>query len=88
MTSSSDVLKKRVEAVLDMAVTTVSSLTESFQSGTFVLQEDAVVGRETEQELSDKPEDSGDLTVQASEAHPGDTLEMEVVDVDAMEGQA
>ncbi|KAF8893375.1 Metallo-hydrolase/oxidoreductase [Infundibulicybe gibba] len=33
VTSSNEVLKKRVEAVLDMAVTTVSSLTESFVSG-------------------------------------------------------
>lgn len=32
VTSSSDALRKRVEAVLDMAVTTVSSLGEAFTS--------------------------------------------------------
>ena len=32
VTSSNESLRKRVEAVLDMAVTTVSSLTESFSS--------------------------------------------------------
>lgn len=37
MSSSNEALKKRVEAVLDMAVTTVSSLTESFTAGTAVL---------------------------------------------------
>ena len=33
MSSNNDALKKRVEAVLDMALTTVSSLSESFVSG-------------------------------------------------------
>lgn len=33
VTSTNEALRKRVEAVLDMAVTTVSSLTESFFSG-------------------------------------------------------
>lgn len=33
MTSSNEALKRRVEAVLDMAVTTVSSLNEAFSSG-------------------------------------------------------
>ncbi|PPQ90538.1 hypothetical protein CVT25_015852 [Psilocybe cyanescens] len=38
--SANDVLKKRVEAVLDMAITTVSSLSESFMSGGPVIAED------------------------------------------------
>jgi len=65
--SSNDALRKRVEGVLDMAVTTVSSLTESFQSGASVVQEEAVVGKETDRqdELSDIPEDSGRSTEQA-----------------------
>ena len=56
-----------MEGVLDMAVTTVSSLTESFQSGASVVQEEAVVGKETDRqdELSDIPEDSGRSTEQA-----------------------
>lgn len=33
VTGTNEALRKRVEAVLDMAVTTVSSLTESFTSG-------------------------------------------------------
>lgn len=33
MDSSSEVLRRRVEAVLEMAVSTVSSLSESFASG-------------------------------------------------------
>jgi len=40
VSSSNEALKKRVEAVLDMAVTTVSSLTESFMSGVPVPNED------------------------------------------------
>lgn len=40
MDSANDVLKKRVEAVLDMAITTVSSLSESFMSGGPVIAED------------------------------------------------
>lgn len=80
MTSSSEVLKKRVEAVLDMAVTTVSSLTESFQSGTFVLQEDAVVGKEAgiQDELMDKAEDSGSCAVQQSKPHHSETPKTDV----------
>lgn len=39
--SSNEALRKRVEAVLDMAVTTVSSLAESFTSTTDVVAEDA-----------------------------------------------
>lgn len=40
VTSSSSSLRKRVEAVLDMALTTVSSLNESFTSGTPLVSED------------------------------------------------
>lgn len=84
MTSSNEVLRKRVEAVLDMAVTTVSSLTESFQSGTSVLEEDAVVGKETDHqdEASEIPEDS---SVQESKVlHTPETPKLAVVD--AVEG--
>lgn len=42
MTSSNEALRKRVEVVLDMAITTVSSLTESFISGVPVLLGDEV----------------------------------------------
>jgi cleavage and polyadenylation specificity factor subunit 3 len=38
---SSDTIRKRVEAVLDMAITTVSSLTESFATGVSIPPEDA-----------------------------------------------
>lgn len=40
MTSSNEALKRRVEAVLDMAVTTVSSLSEAFSSGVPVASDD------------------------------------------------
>jgi len=46
VSSSNDALKKRVEAVLDMAVTTVSSLSESFVSGGPVVAEDTVLSQE------------------------------------------
>ena len=39
MTSSNEVLRKRVESVLDMALSTVSSLTESYASGVSLIQE-------------------------------------------------
>lgn len=42
VSSSNEALRKRVEAVLDMAVTTVSSLMESFTSGVPVLLGDEV----------------------------------------------
>ncbi|KAF8441526.1 beta-lactamase-like protein [Boletus edulis BED1] len=59
VTSSNEALRKRVEAVLDMAVTTISSLTQSFQSGASVLEEEAVVEKEADHQ--DKPsEASGD----------------------------
>ena len=46
MTSSNDALKKRVEGVLDMALTTVSSLSESFISGVPVVTEEAGLSQE------------------------------------------
>ncbi|KAG9316339.1 beta-lactamase-like protein [Chiua virens] len=81
--SSSDVLKKRIEAVLDMAVTTISSLTESFQSGASVLQEDVVVGKETDHldKPEDKPEDSVRSPVQDSTLLPPEMSEMAEVDM-------
>lgn len=42
ITSTSATLKKRVEAVLDMAVTTISSLSESFTSGVPLEGDEAV----------------------------------------------
>lgn len=79
MTSSSEALRKRVEAVLDMAVMTVSSLTESFQSGTSF----AVVGKETDyqDEASDIPEDSGRSTAQESKLLHAETSKLATVDM-------
>jgi hypothetical protein len=66
-----------------MAVTTVSSLTESFQSGASVLQEDAVVGKETDHqdELSDIPENSARFAVQESKLLHAETSKLDVMDV-------
>ncbi|KAF8844707.1 Metallo-hydrolase/oxidoreductase [Paxillus ammoniavirescens] len=50
VTSATEALRKRVEAVLDMAVSTVSSLTESFQTGTSVLQEDTGAGKDIDRQ--------------------------------------
>ena len=41
MSCPSDTVRKRVEAVLDMAITTVSSLAESFMTGVSMTPEDA-----------------------------------------------
>lgn len=46
VTSSNETLKKRVEGVLDMALTTVSSLSESFISGVPVVTEEAGLSQE------------------------------------------
>ena len=46
MSSNNDTLKKRVEAVLDMALTTVSSLSESFVSGAPVVAEEIGLAKE------------------------------------------
>ncbi|KAF8556151.1 Metallo-hydrolase/oxidoreductase [Imleria badia] len=83
VTSPSEALKKRVEAVLDMAVTTVSSLTESFQSGASVLEEDAVVGKDTDQpdELSGTPADSGRSTLSESKLLHAETSKLVMMDV-------
>lgn len=64
-------------------MTTVSSLTESFQSGTSVLQEDAVVGKETDHqdEASDIPEDSGRPAVQEPKLLHTETSELAVMDM-------
>lgn len=51
VSSTNEALKKRVEAVLDMAVTTVSSLSESFTSGVPVNDED-VYGKEKELKIT------------------------------------
>lgn len=49
----SDTVSKRVEAVLDMAITTVSSLTDSFITGVSMTPEDA----DPKQEKSTLPDD-------------------------------
>jgi len=46
VSSNNDALKKRVEAVLDMALTTVSSLSESFMSGAPVVAEETGLAKE------------------------------------------
>ena len=76
VTSTNEALRKRVEAVLDMAVTTVSSLTESFFSGApvqspdYLLKEKEVGMMEASSERSamdvvSKPEVQGDSGGQA-----------------------
>jgi len=59
VTSSNDALKKRVEAVLDMAVTTVSSLSESFTAGVPVMTEEAGLAKEKTAELAAIAEGDG-----------------------------
>jgi cleavage and polyadenylation specificity factor subunit 3 len=54
VTSSSETLKKRVEGVLDMALTTISSLSESFLSGTPVIAED--VGLSQKDQIASREE--------------------------------
>jgi cleavage and polyadenylation specificity factor subunit 3 len=55
--SSNDALKKRVEAVLDMAVTTVNSLSESFiTAGVPVVTDEAGLAKEKTVELAAIPE--------------------------------
>ncbi|KXN90836.1 Endoribonuclease YSH1 [Leucoagaricus sp. SymC.cos] len=78
--SSNEALKKRVEAVLDMAVTTVSSLSEAFSSGVPVakddtsLTQDKVPGPEkTSVEQQQQQEDMGATT----ECVSNDEIEIE-----------
>lgn len=52
MTSESNSLRKRVEAVLDMAVSTVSSLGEAFTAGAPLHMEDAAHAGEAEKSRS------------------------------------
>lgn len=51
--------KKRVEAVLDMAVATVSSLSEAFSSGVLVSSDNTGL-------LQDKDSGSGKVTVEST----------------------
>jgi len=51
--SSDTALKKRVEAVLDMAVTTVGSLAESFVAMAPIEDEDTGLSKDKSQHLSD-----------------------------------
>ncbi|KIJ67737.1 hypothetical protein HYDPIDRAFT_25211 [Hydnomerulius pinastri MD-312] len=59
VTSTNESLKKLIETVLDMAVSTVSSLIESFQSGASMLYEDTGVENEisVEGKSSQSPEE-------------------------------
>ena len=77
-------LRKRVEAVLDMAVTTISSLTESFQSGASLLEEDAAVGKDMDQQddLSNMPADSGRSTLPESILLHAETSKSTAMDVE------
>jgi cleavage and polyadenylation specificity factor subunit 3 len=54
VTSSNETLKKRVEGVLDMALTTISSLSESFMSGAPVIAEDVGLSQKQDQIASPK----------------------------------
>jgi cleavage and polyadenylation specificity factor subunit 3 len=56
VTSSSESLRKRVEAVLDMAVSTVSSLAETFSSGAPVAIYDENVEKSTSPEITGEHE--------------------------------
>ena len=64
-------------------MTTVSSLTESFQSGASVLQEDTVVGKETDHqdEPSGTLQDSGRFALQESKLLHAETSNLAVMDV-------
>ncbi|TFK44227.1 mRNA 3'-end-processing protein YSH1 [Crucibulum laeve] len=65
VSSSHEALRRRVEAVLDMAVTTVSSLAESFMSGVAVVGDDTGLNKKKDKSTSfgddDEPEDTQDL---------------------------
>lgn len=82
MTSSNEALKKRVEAILDMAVTTVSSLSEAFSSGAPVASEDTTLTREKDgAEKLGKMEQSQDTDVEV-ETTSGDEVQVETVSGD------
>ncbi|RDX44865.1 Metallo-hydrolase/oxidoreductase [Lentinus brumalis] len=55
VTSSSESLRRRVEAVLDMAVSTVSSLSEAFTAGVSLQVEEPAPGGEGSKEKSGSP---------------------------------
>jgi len=87
VTSTNEALRKRVEAVLDMAVTTVSSLTESFFSGApvqspdYLLKAKEVGITEASSEGSamnvvSKPEAQGDGDAGGGQAIKGDAEEV------------
>lgn len=68
MSSTNDTLKKRVEAVLDMALTTVSSLSESFVSGAPVVAEEMGLAKEYPVIPLSKVEQEGNSTASPMEA--------------------
>ena len=66
--SSHEALRKRVEIILDMAVSTVSSLTESFMSGIPIGNEDGILSKDKaktppEVGLPNKNAVAGDITM-------------------------
>ncbi|KAL6310461.1 beta-lactamase-like protein [Sparassis latifolia] len=55
VTSANDALRKRVESVLDMAVSTIASLSEAFTSGVPLLSEEAAAAEAVKQTHSASP---------------------------------
>ncbi|XP_006460662.1 hypothetical protein AGABI2DRAFT_203789 [Agaricus bisporus var. bisporus H97] len=70
--SSNEALKRRVEAVLDMAVTTVSTLSEAFSSGVAVIGDDAGLTRES------IVEEKGEEKVKEPEEMPTEEVQKEM----------
>jgi cleavage and polyadenylation specificity factor subunit 3 len=68
VSSNNDTLKKRVEAVLDMALTTVSSLSESFVSGAPVVAEEIGLAKENPAIPLAKVDQEGNSTESPMEA--------------------
>ncbi|KAH7888842.1 beta-lactamase-like protein [Phlebopus sp. FC_14] len=84
VTCANEMLRKRVEVVLDMAILTVSSLTESFQSGVSMIHEEP--GLEKDMEQQEKPSETpGDGHVEGSELEKA-TSEAQVEKTQSPEG--
>ncbi|KAI0674955.1 mRNA 3'-end-processing protein YSH1 [Trametes maxima] len=80
VTSTSNLLRKRVEAVLDMAVSTVSSLSEAFTAGVSLHTEDAAHAGDAEKE---KPGSSSSPLPSIAEHAAEDAKEVEDNAVDS-----
>lgn len=78
VTSTNEALRKRVEAVLDMAVATISSLSESFTSGVALTSEEAPVDLAVKDKTSASPALPGpermDAQATSSEPPPGEDI--------------